>query len=42
MPFTETTKTVTVVNPERLRRFGIALPPAILEGATELREAARP
>lgn len=42
MPFTETTKTVTVVNPDRLRRFGIALPPAILEGATELREAARP
>lgn len=42
MPFTETTKTVTVVNPDRLRRFGVALPAALLEGATELREAARP
>lgn len=38
MPFTETTKTVTVVNPDRLRRFGITLPASILDGATELRE----
>lgn len=40
MPFTETTKTVTVVNPDRMRRFGITLPPALLDGATELREGA--
>lgn len=42
IPFTETTKTVTVVNPDRMRRLGISLPPSLIEGATELREAARP
>lgn len=42
MPFTETTKTVTVVNPDRMRRFGFSLPTALLEGALELREGARP
>jgi ABC-type uncharacterized transport system substrate-binding protein len=42
IPFTDTTKTVTVLNPDRLKRFGFVLPPAILQGATESREVRRP
>jgi ABC-type uncharacterized transport system substrate-binding protein len=38
IPFADTQRTVLYANPERLRRFGIRVPPGILKEATVVRE----
>jgi ABC-type uncharacterized transport system substrate-binding protein len=38
IPFADTQRTVLYANPERLRRFGIRVPPEILKEATVVRE----
>ncbi|MBU3684056.1 MAG: hypothetical protein FGM39_08635 [Phycisphaerales bacterium] len=38
IPFADAERTVLYANPDRLRRFGIRIPPEILQGATVVRE----
>jgi putative ABC transport system substrate-binding protein len=38
IPFANPTRTLVLVNPDRMQRFGLALPRSILDSAKEVRE----